>query len=339
MPTGPETPRWIKAEREGLHLPTIGWWIDPSRAVANALVTHGHADHARGGHGEVWATAATRDIIDLRYGTPSGGGDVAYGECIEIGDSITATFLPAGHVLGSAQILLERQGERIIVTGDYKRRPDPTCAPFTPAPCDILITEATFALPIFTHPPIEREIARLRAARDANPDRTILVGAYALGKAQRVIAELRRAGYHETIWLHGAMTAMCDLYQRHGVALGPLVPVSETPRGDLKGQIVICPPSALNSVWARRLPDPVNAVASGWMRVRQRAVQSNVELPLIISDHCDWNELTATILEVAPQETWITHGREDALLHWCAMRQIRARALDLVGREDEDEAA
>ncbi len=339
MPIGPETPRWIKAEREGLHLPTIGWWIDPSRAVANALVTHGHADHARGGHGEVWATAATRDIIDLRYGTPAGGGDVAYGECIEIGDSITATFLPAGHVLGSAQILLERQGERIIVTGDYKRRADPTCPPFVPTPCDILITEATFALPIFTHPPIEREIARLLAAREANPERAILVGAYALGKAQRVIAELRRAGYAETIWLHGAMTAMCLLYERHGVALGPLAPVSETARGELKGEIVICPPSALNSVWARKLPDPINAVASGWMRVRQRAVQSNVELPLIISDHCDWNELTATILEVAPQETWITHGREDALLHWCAMRQIRARALDLVGREDEDEAA
>ncbi len=336
MLTSQKPPRWIKAEREGIHLPTIDWWIDPSRPAANALVTHGHADHARGGHGQVWATGATRDIIALRYGTPTGGRDLDYNEPLDIGDSITATFVPAGHVLGSAQILLERHGERIIVTGDYKRRPDPTCLPFQPTPCDILITEATFALPIFTHPPIEREIARLLAAREANPDRCILIGAYALGKAQRVIAELRRAGYHETIWLHGAMVAMCELYERHDVELGALALVSEASREALKGQIIVCPPSSLNSAWARRLPDPINAMASGWMRVRQRAVQRNVELPLIISDHCDWNELTGTILELSPEETWITHGREDALLHWCALHQMRARALDLVGREEDD---
>ena len=336
MAPGLAPPRWLKAERQGLHLPTIDWWIDPSIAVARALVTHGHADHARGGHGEVWATAATRDIIDARYGTPGGGRSLDYGEGIELGDGITATFVPAGHVLGSAQILLERSGERIIVTGDYKRRPDPTCLPFQPTPCDILITEATFGLPVFTHPPIEHEIARLLAARQANPHRAILVGAYAQGKAQRVIAELRRAGYNETIWLHGAMTSMCDLYIRHGVHLGRLALVSEADRDALKGQIVLCPPSALNSAWARRLPDPVNAMASGWMRVRQRAVQRNVELPLIISDHCDWNELTGTIRELSPRETWITHGREDALLHWCSLHQMRARALELVGREEDD---
>lgn len=338
MPTEMTTPRWIKPEREGLYLPGADWWIDPSIPVARALVTHGHADHARSGHGEVWTTGATRDIIALRYGEPPRGRTPGYGEACEIGDGITATFLPAGHVLGSAQILLERQGERIVVTGDYKRRPDPTCLPFQPAPCDILITEATFALPIFTHPPIEQEIARLLSARAANTDRCILVGAYALGKAQRVIAELRRAGYKDTIWLHGAMLAMCDLYIRHGVDLGALAPVADTSREALKGQIIICPPSALNSTWARRLPDPVNAVASGWMRVRQRAVQRNVELPLVISDHCDWNELTGTILELSPAETWITHGREDALLHWCQMRQMRARALELVGREEEEAA-
>ncbi len=336
MRTGSTAPRWIRAEREGIHLPTIDWWIDPSRAVDKALVTHGHADHARGGHGEVWATAETRDIIALRYETPAGGQSVAYNAPVGIGDGITATFLPAGHVLGSAQILLERGGERIIVTGDYKRRPDPTCAPFQAAPCDILITEATFGLPIFTHPPIEREIGRLLEARQTNPERSVLVGAYALGKAQRVIAELRRAGYHDTIWLHGAMMAMCELYEAHGVKLGPLALVAETPREALKGQIIVCPPSALNSTWARRMPDPINAMASGWMRVRQRAVQRNVELPLIISDHCDWNELTDTILELSPQETWITHGREDALLHWCALHQMRARALELVGREEDD---
>jgi putative mRNA 3-end processing factor len=336
MAQGLAPPRWLKAERQGLYLPAIDFWIDPSIAAARALITHGHSDHARGGHGEVWATSATRDIIEARYGPPSGGRSLAYGEVMELGDGISATFLPAGHVLGSAQILLERRGERIIVTGDYKRRPDPTCLPFLPTPCDILITEATFALPVFTHPPIEQEIARLLSARKANPNRTILVGAYALGKAQRVIAELRRAGYHETIWLHGAMTAMCELYTRHGVALGALAPVARAERAALKGQIVICPPSALTAAWARSLPDPLNAMASGWMRVRQRAVQRNVELPLIISDHCDWPELTQTLRELSPPEIWITHGREEALVHWCSLHQMQARALELIGREADE---
>lgn len=331
------TPGWISAERDGLYLPTTGWWIDPAKPVARALVTHGHADHARGGHGETWATAATRDIIALRYGAPAGGEAMAYGRSLELGDGVNATLVPAGHVLGSAQVLLERKGERIVVTGDYKRRPDPTCEPFVPTPCDILITEATFALPIFTHPPIDGEIAKLLAARAANPQGCVLVGVYALGKAQRVISELRRAGYDQTILLHGALTKMCELYERHGVQLGPLAPVADLPRDTLKGQIVLCPPSALNDRWSRRLPDPVKAMASGWMRVRQRAVQRNVELPLIISDHCDWNELTATIRELSPAETWITHGREEALLHWCGMHQLHARALALIGREDEDE--
>lgn len=331
------TPGWISAESDGIHLPTIDWWIDPAKPVARALVTHGHADHARGGHGETWATKATRAIIALRYGAPGGGDDLAYGQGLPLGDGITATLFPAGHVLGSAQVLLQRQGERIVVTGDYKRRPDPTCAPFSPVPCDILITEATFGLPIFTHPPVEHEIAKLLAAQAANPQRCVLVGAYALGKAQRIIAELRLAGYDQAIFLHGAMKNMCELYERHGVELGLLPSVADLPRSELRGQIVFCPPSALNDRWSRRLPDPIRAMASGWMRVRQRAVQRNVELPLIISDHCDWEELTSTIREISPHETWITHGREDALLHWCGTHQMRARALALIGREDEDE--
>jgi putative mRNA 3-end processing factor len=164
------------------------------------------------------------------------------------------------------------------------------------------------------------------------------VGAYALGKAQRVIAELRAAGHSDTIWLHGAMEAMCRLYEEHGVALGDLRLVSDAPSKDaMRGHIVVAPPSALNDRWSRRLPDPVTAMASGWMRVRARARQRGVELPLIISDHADWNELTRTIGEVNPQETWITHGREEALLRWCELSQRRARALALVGYEDEDD--
>jgi len=328
---------WIRPEPWGIHIVPADAWIDPARPVPRALVTHGHADHARGGLGVTIATPATLAIMELRYQTREGASPAEYGETVGIGGGVTATFLPAGHVLGSAQILLEHAGERVIVTGDYKRAPDPTCAPFQVTPCDIFITEATFGLPVFTHPPIADEIGKLLEARAENPDSCILVGAYALGKAQRVIAELRAAGHSDTIWLHGAMEAMCRLYEEHGVALGDLRLVSDATKDQMRGGIVVAPPSSLNDRWSRRLPEPVTAMASGWMRVRQRARQRGVELLLVISDHADWNDLTRTITEVNPQETWVTHGREEALLRWCELSQRRARALALVGYEDEDD--
>lgn len=328
---------WIRPEAHGLHIVPANAWIDPSNPVDMALVTHGHADHARGGHGHCIATPETLAIMALRYGQPGAEQPLAYGETMRLPGSVQATFFPAGHVLGSAQILLEHAGERIVITGDYKRRPDPTCPPFQPVSCDVFITEATFGLPVFRHPPITQEIARLLHAWEANPERCILVGAYALGKAQRVIAELRRAGYADPIYLHGAMERMCRFYEELGVDLGELQFVAGMPKAGLAGQIMVCPPSALNDRWSRRLPDPITAMASGWMRVRQRARQRNVELPLVISDHADWDELTSTIEEVNPAETWITHGREDALLRWCELGQRRARALALVGYEDEDD--
>ncbi|OYQ30073.1 DNA ligase-associated DEXH box helicase [Sandarakinorhabdus cyanobacteriorum] len=328
-------PDWIIPHGHGLYLPGIDTWIDPGRAVDRAIITHGHADHARAGHTHVLATAETLAIMAQRFGPQAGGQALAYGQRLALGDGITVHLLPAGHVLGSAQIVLEKAGTRLIVSGDYKRRADPTCPPFEPLPCDIFITEATFGLPVLRHPDTASEIAKLLGVLAANPDRCVAVGAYALGKAQRVIAELRRAGHDAPIYLHGAMTALCALYQAHGVALGDLRPVG-TLKGDaLKGSIIIAPPSALRDVWSRRLPDPVTAMASGWMRVRQRAVQSGIELPLIISDHADWDELTTTIADLNPGEVWVTHGREEALMHWCALNQRRARALALVGRDDE----
>jgi len=331
----PTTSHWIEPHPHGIYVRPANAWIDPARPVPRALITHGHGDHARGGHDAVWATPATLAIANLRYGRYTSENPVDYGVSVTLGP-VRCSFHPAGHVLGSAQIRLEHAGETVVVTGDFKRRADPTCPPFEVQRCDILITEATFGLPVFRHPPAPDEIARLLAARDANPDRAILVGAYALGKAQRIIAELRQAGHHGMIFIHGALEKMCALYADHGVDLGPLRPVMEADKAEMRGAIVIAPPSALNDRWSRRLPDPLTAMASGWMRVRQRARQRNVELPLVVSDHADWDELIATIRDVAPQEVWITHGREDALLRWCELNQVRARALALVGREDDD---
>jgi putative mRNA 3-end processing factor len=331
----PRLGSWIEPHPTGIYVRPADAWVDPSQPQARALVTHGHADHARGGHGTVWATPETLAIMGVRYGDQNGC-EVAYGQSVTVGE-VEVSFVPAGHVLGSAQIILDWGGERVVVSGDYKRRPDPTCEPFLPVKCDIFITEATFGLPVFHHPETGGEIDRLLARLADNPDRCVLVGAYALGKAQRVICEVRGRGHMAPIYYHGALERLCTLYTEHGIDLGELRPVTGATKAEIAGHLVLCPPGALNDRWSRRLPDPITAAASGWMRIRQRARQKNVELPLIISDHADWGELTDTILEVAPKEVWITHGREDALMHWCMTRQIKARELNLVGYDDDED--
>ena len=309
--------------------------------MERAVITHGHADHARSGHGAVVATPATLDIMRVRYGEDFAHAlaPLDYGVATTR-DGVEVTLVPAGHVLGSAQAVVRWKGMTIVVSGDYKRRADPTCAPFEPVPCDVFVTEATFGLPVFRHPPDSHEIGKLTTSLAQFPERAHLVGAYALGKAQRVIALLRRAGWDRTIYVHGALLKLNALYERWGVELGPIAPATgEGPRakgGELAGEVAIAPPSAVQDRWARRFADPVPAFASGWMSVRGRARQKGVELPLIISDHADWDELTTTVAELRPGEVWVTHGREEALMRWCELNGLAARALRLVGYEDEE---
>ena len=329
---------WLKVTPAGLHCVPGDFYVDPVRRVERAVITHGHGDHARPGNVRVLATPETIAIMETRFRGDAGRElmGLGYGESVRIGDA-TVRFAPAGHVLGSAQAVIEHAGQRVVVSGDYKRAPDPTCPPFEPVTGDVFITEATFALPVFRHDDADVEIGKVLTARDLFPERAVLLGAYGLGKCQRVIALLRLAGYNRPLWLHGAQRNLCDLYQRLGVDLGELRDVADTPREDLMGEIVLAPPGALNDRWSRRLPDPLTAMASGWMRVRARARQRGVELPLVISDHADWDELTQTLVDVGAPEVWVTHGREEALVHWAAQQGIRARALSLVGREDEDD--
>jgi putative mRNA 3-end processing factor len=329
---------WLTVDRHGLYCRPGGFHIDPSGAVDRAVITHGHSDHARPGHDHVLATRETLAIMQVRLGTSATRGSqaVAYGEALQIGE-VTVMLVPAGHVLGSAQVVIGWQGRRVVVSGDYKRSADPTCPPYELVPCDLFITEATFALPVFQHGDASEEVAKLLTSREQFPERAHVVGVYGLGKCQRVIALLRMAGYARPIWLHGALAECCALYESFGVALGALKPATSAKREELKGEIVLAPPSALADRWSRQLPDPLTAMASGWMRVRARARQRGVELPLVISDHADWNELAATIEETGAEEVWVTHGREDALLYHIHSTGRRGRALALIGREDEDQ--
>jgi putative mRNA 3-end processing factor len=333
-PALPET--WLKVTSEGLWCVPGGFHIDPVRPVDRAVVSHGHSDHARPGHAHVLATPETLAIMRQRLGEAAGGSLEAlpYDERRRIGE-VDLRLVPAGHVLGSAQIVLEYRGSRVVVSGDYKRRPDATCRPFEPVPCDVFVSEATFGLPVFRHPEDSHEIDRLLHSMRLFPERAHVVGVYALGKCQRLLALLRQRGYDEPVYLHGTLIGLVELYREFGIELGPVLPATGVEREALKGRLVLAPPSAIADRWARRLPDPVVALASGWMRVRQRAKQRGVELPLVISDHADWDELVATFREVGAAEVWVTHGREEAMLRQAALMGMKARALSMTGFEEE----
>lgn len=328
---------------EGLYCPAGDFFVDPVRPVRRALITHGHSDHARAGHGAVLATSETLGIMAVRYGAGFAGAQqaVRLGETLRLGEA-EVSFHPAGHVLGSAQIAIGNGRERIVVSGDYKRAADPTCLPFEVVPCDIFITEATFGLPIFRHPDAGAEVEKLIASLRLFPERTHMVGAYSLGKAQRLMALIRQAGWDRPIYIHGAVEKLTDFYVEQGVDLGDIRKVAETGKDKLSkdklaGEIVLCPPSSLADAWSRRFADPISCFASGWMRTRARARQRGVELPLVVSDHADWPELTRTIVETGCREVWVTHGEGDALVHWAQTQGLAAMPLHMLGYGDEED--
>ena len=198
-------------------------------------------------------------------------------------------------------------------------------------------SEATFALPVVRHGPVEGEIAKLMRSMVRQPERVHLIGAYALGKCQRELKLVRMAGYERPIFLHGAHGGLTRLYGGLGQDFGDIRMVSEASDDDLVGALVMCPPSAIGDRWSRRFGDAVTGFASGWMRVRGRVRQRGVELPLVISDHADWPELIETIVATEAEDVWVTHGRDDALVHQLGTMGRRARALALIGRDEEAE--
>lgn len=319
---------WMTLCPQGLYCIPGDFYIDPVRKVSRAVITHGHSDHARAGNEAVMATRETLAVMRCRLGERCYGQEQAleYGEVARLGD-VQVRLAPAGHVLGSAQVVLEHKGKRLVVSGDFKRRPDPTCPPFEVVPCDVFVTEATFGLPVFRHPNDQGEIAKLLHSLSVFPDRPHLIGAYTLGKAQRIVALLRIAGYERPIYLHPAAEPLFQVYEAMGVSLGEMRCGSDA---DLNGEIALCPPNALDGAWSKRCEAPITAQASGWLGIRKRARQSGVDLPLVLSDHADWPELVDTLRDVDAPRVWVTHGREDALIHQAQCMGIEAEALSQV---------
>ena len=324
---------WIN---DKLFILPINTYIDPYKPVENAIITHAHADHAKPGHKNVLATKETIDIMKLRYGVNCAESFqvLDYNEKLII-DEVEITLYPAGHILGSAQVLVEYKGEKINFTGDFKTTYDTTCENFEKVECDILVTEATFGLPIFKHPHPKFEIEKLFRSLNFFPKRPHLIGVYALGKAQRLIKLIRDYGYDKTIFIHGSLEKICEYYEYSKINLGKLSKTSFKNNNEFKGNIILAPPSALRSKWSRQFSDPIISHASGWMSIKQRAKQSLVELPLIISDHADWNELTQNILDSEANKVFITHGRHEGLETWCKQREIAAFPLALSHRSEE----
>ncbi len=319
-----------------LRIIPLNIYIDPVRPVDKAIITHAHTDHAKPGNKNILATKETIEIMKLRYGDECANNfqTLKYGEKICI-NGINISLHPAGHILGSSQVLVEKNGYKVLVTGDYKTTPDKTCTAFELVRCDTIVTEATFGLPVFQHPDPDQEIKKLISSIKVNKDCCHLVGAYALGKTQRVIKLLRESNYDETIYIHGSMEKICSYYQSIGINLGELKKAGAIKDRSFNNKVILCPPSSLRNLWSRRFSQKILCQASGWMTIKQRVKQSLIELPLIVSDHSDWNELTKTILQTGAKNVWVTHGREDGLVHWAKKKGLEARPLSIQGREEE----
>lgn len=307
-------PDLVVLRPEGLYCPAGDFHIDPWKPVPRAVITHGHGDHARRGMGCYHATVESLPILKWRLGDQDYRAH-AYGEPFTLGN-VRVSLHSAGHVLGSAQVRIEVDGEVWVASGDYKRQPDPTCAPFEVVPCDTFITEATFGLPIYRWPDTQavvREIADWRAECAANGEAAILY-CYALGKAQRVLAELLQVD-PQPVWLHGAVDAGVQVYRQAGIALVDTHAVNEEARSsDFAGRLIIAPPSAAGSAWLRRFKRAQQGFASGWMQLRGNRRRGNYDRGFVVSDHADWPDLLRTVRETCASRVIATHGNTDALV-------------------------
>jgi putative mRNA 3-end processing factor len=318
----------LRPDDRGLFCEAGGFYIDPWKPVERAVISHGHGDHARWGSGAYLGAAASVPILRRRLGEAAVIEGVPFGETVRIGEA-AVSFHPAGHILGSAQVRVEKDGEVWVFSGDYKRAADPTCEPFEPVACHTFITEATFALPIYRWDPsaaVAREVWEWwEANREAG--RASVLFCYALGKAQRILGELARIT-DRTVFVHGSVEPLNEAYRSAGVEMLPTRPVAETTRGQsFAGELILAPPSAGGSTWMRRFGPTSTAFASGWMRVRGTRRRRGFDRGFVISDHADWPDLLSTIADTGAERVLTTHGYAGSLARYLNELGIAAGTL------------
>jgi putative mRNA 3-end processing factor len=317
----------IEPTGAGLYCAAGGFHIDPWHAVDRAVVTHAHGDHLRPGSRAYLCAEPSSRMVRHRLGSGPAVSSVAYGEVVDM-DGVRVSLHPSGHILGAAQVRVQHRGEVWVASGDYKRLPDPTCAPFEPLPCHAFITEATFALPVFRWDPPEQTIGEICAWWDEmrTAGRAAVLFAYALGKSQRVLSELTRYA-NRPVYVHGALLDLIDIYRAAGVAMVETLSATEQAHGrSFAGELIVAPLSARGSLWMRRFAGHAAAFASGWMRIRGARRRRAYDRGFALSDHADWNGLLETISETRAERVFVTHGYTHQLARFLVARGIDAQA-------------
>jgi putative mRNA 3-end processing factor len=315
----------------GLYCPPGDFYIDPWQPVQTAVITHAHGDHLRHGSARYILARPGAAIARHRLGSGNTVTPVDYGAPLRLGKA-QVSLHPAGHILGSAQVRIEHVGAVWVVSGDYKRQADPTCAAFEPLRCDVFISEATFALPVYRWAPTAQVAEEIVRWWLANRERGIasLLFCYALGKAQRVLAELKAVANvpkDEPVYLHGAVDSLTALYRQSGIDMMPTLPATTEKKTDYRGALVIAPPSAAGTPWTRRFGEHSSGFCSGWMRVRGDRRRRGYDRGFVISDHTDWPGLLETCVGTGARQVLLTHGYSDALARYLGEKGVNTAAL------------
>lgn len=325
----------------GLYCAAGDFYIDAWKPVERSITTHAHSDHARAGCGRYLTAVDGVHVLRKRVGEDATIDAVEYGQSIDI-NGVRVSLHPAGHILGSSQVRVEHRGEIWVFTGDYKRQPDPTCRPFELAPCHTLITECTFGLPIFHWHDPANVIANINQwwRQNTARERTSLLIAYCLGKAQRILAQLDPT--IGPILLHGAILGMVEAYRQSGVSLPPTEHATTENAKKYKGKaIVLAPDSALGGTWIRKFLPVSDGIASGWMQVRGFRRRRSADRGFVLSDHVDWPALLQTIKESGARKIIFTHGYTAAMTRYFTERGMDASAFETrfknEGEIDEEE--
>jgi putative mRNA 3-end processing factor len=310
---------------KGIYCEQAKVYLDPWKPVDRALISHGHSDHAYFGHKQYLTSTIAMPVIKHRLYLQDNIQTLDYGETLNI-NGVTFSFHPAGHIPGSSQIRVEYKGEVWVFSGDYKLEKDNISTPFEPVKCHAFITESTFGLPIYKWKPQHDVFADVNEwwRKNQSEGKTSVIAGYTLGKAQRILANVDAS--IGKIFTHGAVDTINSVLRNQGLSLPACQRVSdEIKKDDIKGALIVCPPSAVGSSWMRRFLPYSLGVASGWMKLRGTRRRRGADRGFVLSDHADWDDLNKAILSTGAERVFVTHGYTEIFAQWLREKGIDAK--------------